>query len=437
MKLLESGKLSEDCVNLSDELYNIAIKTLNHSDLGPDEKSLVESELVQAASSRQSASKLRKIIHSLAVRLQEDSTPPAGDLVQDFTALNLLESDATALVEKGIAPVTIIRPGFNTSKSRFYGKNMLARDHKVFEGAKMFLDHASDSPFSSGVRSIKDWAASLKNVRVAEDGSLVGDAVIIDTDFRSKLRTLRESGLISEMGVSINAYAKAKEDTISDIPTLNVESIVACESVDFVSFPGAGGHIQAYEHASSKMLQNLTLEILERERPDLVSKLRGTKGDIPMDQAQELEAAKQKIATLEADLAKAQGEDELAKAVAAKEAAEKDLAQIKQDMANVQAEALKAAISAKLAESKLPEVAIKRLQGQSFASVEDLQKAVESEAEYLKSLKVQGIESVVEGKVHGLGPTQDTNSAPTVSIEEALATLPGMTKERAKLAANA
>jgi len=259
----------------------------------------------------------------------------------------------------------------------------------------------------------------------------VGEAVIVDNDFKSKVKTLREHGLLGEMGVSINAFAKAQEEEIDGIPTVGVDAIVACESVDFVSRPGAGGQIHTYEHAPKSAFKNLTLEALEQERPDLVKAIRGGKGEIPMDEVQklkdEIEAKNAKISTLEAE-AKAKDEgDELATLTAAKESAEKERDEIRDQLTAKEAEAFKAQVEAKLVESDLPEASQKRLAEQEFDSVESLESAVESEKEYISELT--GVE---EGQVRDLGPSGSKNKPIdlTARFERILP------KERAKVAAS-
>jgi len=86
----------------------------------------------------------------------------------------------------------------------------------------------------------------------------------------TKLATLRDKELLSEMGISINAVGKATESTIDDKKTLVIEELVACRSVDFVTEPGAGGIVTFYESDRSRDVDLIELSGLKEKRPDLV-----------------------------------------------------------------------------------------------------------------------------------------------------------------------
>jgi hypothetical protein len=64
--------------------------------------------------------------------------------------------------EKGELTVMVIRPGFNAARKRFYPADTLRRDYRVFEGAKMFADHATVAEEKDGPRApcAAGWAAS-------------------------------------------------------------------------------------------------------------------------------------------------------------------------------------------------------------------------------------------------------------------------------------
>ena len=66
-----------------------------------------------------------------------------GDEVRELLTeyISLTEASVTA---KGEADIVVIKPGFNTSKTRYYPADMLKRDYHVFEGVKMYADHQTE-----------------------------------------------------------------------------------------------------------------------------------------------------------------------------------------------------------------------------------------------------------------------------------------------------
>jgi hypothetical protein len=151
-----------------------------------------------------------------------------------------------AAFSKGIATLTVIKPGFNESKSRYYPADVLRRDHKIFAG-KMFENHptrreASERPEGS----LRRWVANLRKVWIEADGRVRGEAVIIEDYFRKKLERLATHGLLNEMGVSIRAVGDAQTGEIDGHKTTIVERLLRGRA-DFVTFPGAGGVVEMLE----------------------------------------------------------------------------------------------------------------------------------------------------------------------------------------------
>jgi cation transport regulator ChaB len=178
-----------------------------------------------------------------------------------------------AKVDKGTAKITVIQAGFNSSKDRFYPVDMLTRDHKVFEGVKMYADHPSESDETNRPeRSIRDWVATLKNVHM-ENNAVVGEAVIVEPWMQEKLATLRDKGMLADMGVSINAVGAATQATIEGAKTNYIEKITRGRSVDFVTEAGAGGLVEMYEAERDVDVDFITLTTLRERRPDLVKEI--------------------------------------------------------------------------------------------------------------------------------------------------------------------
>ena len=153
-----------------------------------------------------------------------------------------------AKLDKGKAHVIVIKAGFNAGKDRYYPADVLCRDCKIFEGAKMYSDHPSESEEKDRPeRSIKDWVATLTEVKCDESGTVTGVAQVIEPWLQAKLAELRDQNMLSEMGISIDAIGNASKAQIEGVNTLVVETLVRARSVDFVTEPGAGGVVTLYE----------------------------------------------------------------------------------------------------------------------------------------------------------------------------------------------
>ncbi len=149
---------------------------------------------------------------------------------------------------RGELTLTVIRPGFNKSKRRFYPPETLRRDYRVFEGVKMFMDHATtEEERRRPEGSIRDWAASIKRLWVDGDGTVRATAAVIDDAFRGKLENLARHDKLGEMGVSIRAAGEARETEVEGHATQYVERLLAAHSVDFVTRAGAGGGVDMLE----------------------------------------------------------------------------------------------------------------------------------------------------------------------------------------------
>ncbi len=171
-----------------------------------------------------------------------------GQGSHDTRSIRNVESLSEAKVDKGRAHVVVIKAGFNVSKERYYPADMLARDYKIFEGAKMFADHPSESEeHDRPERSIRDWVATLKDVTCDESGTVTGVAEIISPWLMETLSSLRDKTMLSGMGISIDAVGNASKTKVDGVPTLVVETLVRARSVDFVTSPGAGGIVTLYE----------------------------------------------------------------------------------------------------------------------------------------------------------------------------------------------
>jgi hypothetical protein len=310
----------------------------------------------------------------------------------------------------GELTIRVIQPGFNKAKTRMYPSETLKRDFGVFKGAKMFVDHQTEAQEEAQPEgSVHNWVATLNNVWCEEDGTIMGTAAVIDPGFKTKLETLADKNLLTEMGVSIRAIGEATTQESDGHEYRNVESFLAARSVDFVTYAGAGGAVLAIE-SSSLVDENdvdlMSVATFRTRRPDIVSIIeKQTKETI--------------MKSLEVQLKEAQ--DQL-KAANDKLAAQEKAAKI--------AEA-NAGLTKLLSESKLPEVAVNRMRAQfkDATTTDGMKEAITAEVDYIKSLtpvaKHNGADD--NGTV-----TESDNKK--VNLEESFALL-GLPAEQCKIAA--
>jgi len=306
-------------------------------------------------------------------------------------------------IAKGIVPVRIIKPGFNTSESRYYSEQAVKDAAMIFDGSKMYADHATESEEKEKPeRSIRDWVATLHNTKVADSGNAVGEAHINAGWLKEKIANLFEQGDLQHLGTSINAVGKGTNQTIEGKKTVLVEGLVKStfQSVDFVTEPGAGGQAGLRESARENFLDVDLMDLAElREaRPDLVMIIEtDIKESIrqevneKMAEIKELEDLKGQVETLTAENGELRTQIEEAEKAKAKAEAQ-------------------ATIKEAVDKAELPGAAKARLI-ERFAEAttdEGVAEAIKAEADYVMTIKG-------DGRVKGLGGFKVTKE---VAIEE-------------------
>ena len=312
-----------------------------------------------------------------------------AEITGSITAIS--ESDSTG-AGGNVATVTVIRPGFNLSKQRYYPPETLQRDARLFEGAKMYVNHpTAQEEFLRPEGDLFNWGGILKDVRVAEDGSVQGRAFIHHPQLRQLMSNLRENGFINSVGVSIRAICQAAKKVIDDVETTVIESIMEVLSVDFVTEAGAGGGILAYESADVLLarLKKLCpdLRVIEQKESEtmtieeLKAELEGKIAELTAGLA-ERDA---KIASLETQIGDTKNAlDADAAAAVAAVAAKADADAVA---------ATDAAVEAALGKIVLPDAAKARIK-ESYKgrkSADGLEKAIEAERDYLIAVGTPGI----------------------------------------------
>ncbi len=216
---------------------------------------------------------------------------------------------ALAALGDGDYRVRLIEHGKTRDGQRYYRQEALEAAAKagLYENAKMFINHrdpASDA--RRGHRDVRDWAATIKPNTVTYTGSAL-EAVAHVHD--PVLRGLLDDGTAkAEIGLSQDATIRYHQREIDGASTHVVEAIEAVHSVDFVPTGNAWGRVlEAYAEAvgdtgpdaedanpdaEERMMSGIadvTLDVLEVERPDLVEALteRVREADAKMSRAYE------------------------------------------------------------------------------------------------------------------------------------------------------
>ena len=281
-------------------------------------------------------------------------------------------------IDKGIARVVVIEPGFNVSKETFYPEEVLKRDFAVFEGAKMYADHPTDEEDEQRPeRSIRDWVATLTNVAVDESGVVTGDATVIEPWLQNKLANLRDKDMLSEMGISINAVGTASKGTIDGIDTNVVEKFITARSVDFVTEPGAGGVVTLYEADRKLDIDLAELSTLRERRPDLVTEIEDGIRVTMLREGERTVDNEARIAELEKEVENRTSERDTA------------LASVESGAKATRVAETGTAVGKALSEAELPEASKTRLAArfEGVESTEGLETAIEDERSYVASIR--------------------------------------------------
>lgn len=326
--------------------------------------------------------------------------------------------------EAGTIPLTVIKPGFNKSKQRYYPAATLKRDYKIFEGARMFADHQTEREATERPEgSVHTWVGTIKKVWAEGDGTVKAQAAIIDPAFRAKLEMLNSQKMISDMGVSIRAIGEASTQEVEGLETTYIESLLAARSVDFVTYAGAGGQVDAIESAVADPndVDIITETVLRKRRPDLIELIETKfQGEQMKTAEQQLGEANTQLADTKKKLEEATKRIEESEKVAKKASAAAELTKM-------------------LSESKLPKVSQERLKKvyAEAVSTDGMKEAITAEQEYLKTLNVE-ITKHNGAEENGSTEVQESAEQPSkkksaTAVEAFMAM--GFTEAEAKIAA--
>jgi hypothetical protein len=298
---------------------------------------------------------------------------PVGESMRVWALQATSLKEAAYDAATGKLTIKVIEAGFNKGKGRYYPAETLKRDYKIFEGAKMFADHQTDA--EARVRpegSVHNWVANVQKVWAESSGTIRAEACVIDPPFKAKLATLAEKNLLGEMGISIRAVGEAREREVEGVKTNYVESLLRARSVDFVTYAGAGGQVEAMESSTANEfdLDIVTEAQLRERRPDLVTLVESSASEKNMKTLeQQLQEATTALETERTEHGKTKTKLTEAETATKKQAAATELTKL-------------------LTESKLPAAAQDKLKKQfeNATEVKGIKEAIDDEVAYIKSV---------------------------------------------------
>lgn len=186
----------------------------------------------------------------VAVAMDEGAVP--GGEAQDLATAELIPLQEAALDGNGTALIKLIQPGWGSSG--YYPAAVLRRDGpQVFKaGTKMFWNHPTRTEEAERPEgSLNDLASELvEDARYLDDtdaprGAGLYAPVKVFGPYRAAVRDLA-----AHIGTSIRASGKARPGEAEGRTGPIIERIVAAQSVDYVTTPGAGGEIVALFEAA-------------------------------------------------------------------------------------------------------------------------------------------------------------------------------------------
>ena len=286
-----------------------------------------------------------------------------GEYAEEIENQDVFEA-VTIDEEKKKAHVVVIKSGWSKNK-RYYPEETLREAVPLFEGVKCYLDHNDCK--GTPTRSVRELSGFCEKVKFA------GNRIEADLQFLSTeagrvgleiaKETLKHNKALAGLSIRGTAVLQKIEEGHE------VKSIKSINSVDIVSDPAAGGEfIRLYESImEDKSMENLTLEKLREERPDLVqaitdeveSRVYGKKGELDK-QLKEIKEQNEKLA--------------------------KDLAEWKTYGLLKETETI---LEKELAKSELPDIAkerIRKIYVGKVAKQEEVVESIKQEKEYIAKI---------------------------------------------------
>ena len=202
--------------------------------------------------------------------------------------------------------VELISHGLTRDGQRYYDKAALeeAARSGLYDGAKMYLNHrVPDLDMARGHRDLHDWVATVKPGSVRFTGTALEALAHVHEGTWAAI--LDDPVARREVGLSQDATVRFYQKAIDGNQAQVIDSIEEVHSVDWVPSGNAWGRVlEAYGEPSEDAqpvqeevanmtvtpdLTNLTLEVLEAARPDLVAAVtaRVQEAEVSLDDKQQ------------------------------------------------------------------------------------------------------------------------------------------------------
>ncbi len=331
----------------------------------------------------------------------------------------IVELVEAKIAEDGSIPIKIADPGWGTSG--YYSKDLLKTDGpKVFrEGLHMYMNHSTATEQRERPeRDVRDLAAVLTENAAWQDNGPKGPGLYARAKVMEHWRGPLES-LAGNIGLSMDASGTAKIGEAEGRKGRIITSLVNASSVDFVTKAGRGGEIVSLMEAARKAAwESSRNEQDQNKEEDFMDKL--TESEI-----QNLKEAAAKMPELLSKLSES----------------DTTIARQSETIITMKAERI---VEAALKESKLPEMAQKRLMKSLPDRVVLKEGAIDTEAfskvinDTIADEVAYLTEATGAGRVRGFGgkTTETTEQGVTIeSLTESFRSL-GMSETSAKIAAN-
>lgn len=209
--------------------------------------------------------------------------------------------------------IEFVAHGLTQDGKRYYPKRTCeaAATSRVFEGAKMYFNHASADDLKRGYRDVREWAATIKPGTIeCVDGNL---RAICHAHTQEALAILNDPVAKVAVGLSHDSFVKLSPQKIDGRAVHVVEAITKCNSVDIVPTGNANGRVLEAapdtQEVPDMALEDLTVEQLREARPELVQQILAAKPqdakpepvDVEKRVAEAIKPLQDKIAALETE----------------------------------------------------------------------------------------------------------------------------------------
>ncbi len=179
-----------------------------------------------------------------------------------------------------LGPVSIDDSG---KVRRRYTKDALRQVSHLIEGKSVFVDHQRKTDvLVDEARSVRDIVGFVQNARLAPDGKVRGDVRLLEGSADVDRILWFAEHTPKEVGFSPTLFG-SRRLAADNVP--EAYTVTAVESGDLVHGPATTAGIFESRHYNEKggeesmEIENLTLDDLAKQRPDLVESIRGQASD--------------------------------------------------------------------------------------------------------------------------------------------------------------